>query len=109
MEHTEPGNGEQEDIVLAEHHFLPLRRRSGHEPGEPILNDEDQPNQPGRMGMPQETVAPRNRIRIFRVPTSTLNRERVFEGRADEDEYLIEGTVENVQFSEDPVEEDNGD
>jgi len=41
-------------------------------------------------------------IRILRVRISTLDLEcRVFEGRADEDEYLIEGTVENVEFSED--------
>ena len=40
--------------------------------------------------------------------TSTLDPERVFEGRADEDEYLIEGTVEHVEFSGDPAEEENG-
>jgi len=31
-------------------------------------------------------------IRIFRVRIRTLELERVFEGRADEDEYLIEGS-----------------
>jgi hypothetical protein len=30
---------------------------------------------------------------------STLDMERVFEGRDDESEYLIEGRVEDVQFS----------
>jgi hypothetical protein len=49
------------------------------------------------------------RIRIFRVRISTLDLERVFEGRADEDEYLIEGTVENVEFSEDPGDEEADD
>ncbi len=48
------------------------------------------------------------RIRIFRVRVRTLDREHVFEGRADEDEYLIEGTVENVMFSEDPADEEDG-
>lgn len=49
------------------------------------------------------------RIRIFRVCISTLAPERVFEGRADEDEYLIEGTVENVEFSEDAADEEDDD
>jgi hypothetical protein len=46
-------------------------------------------------------------IRIFRVRVRTLDLKRVFEGRADEDEYLIEGTVENVAFSDDPADEDD--
>ena len=45
--------------------------------------------------------------RIFRVRINMLNLERVFEGRADEDEYLIEGLVEYVEFSDD-VDEENG-
>lgn len=49
-------------------------------------------------------------IRVFRVRISTLDLElRVFEGRADEDEYLIEGTVENVEFSEDEADEEDDD
>ncbi len=49
------------------------------------------------------------RMVIFRVRISSLTRERLFPGRDDEDEYLIEGTVENVENSEDPSdEEDNG-
>ena len=49
-------------------------------------------------------------IRIFRVRISKLDLEcRVFEGRADEDEYLIEGTVENVEFSEDEADEEDDD
>lgn len=39
-------------------------------------------------------------IRIFRIPTRDLESERIYEGRADEYEYLLEGTVENVRFSE---------
>jgi hypothetical protein len=46
-------------------------------------------------------------FRIFRVRIRTLDLERVFEGRADEDEYLIEGTVENVEFSEDAADEED--
>ncbi len=48
-------------------------------------------------------------IVIFRVRVSTLNLERVFEGRADEDEYLIEGIVEEVEFSEDASDEEDDD
>jgi hypothetical protein len=48
-------------------------------------------------------------IRIFRVRVSTLDRDRVFEGTADEDEYLIEGTVEDVEFSEHPADEEDDD
>jgi hypothetical protein len=46
-------------------------------------------------------------IKMFRVQIHTLDLDRVFEGRADEDEYLIEGTVENVKFSEDADEDDD--
>lgn len=48
------------------------------------------------------------RIRIFRVRIETLNPERVYDGRADEDEYLLEGTVDEVQFSDYQVDDDNG-
>ena len=47
------------------------------------------------------------RIRIFRVAVRTLDPDRVFEGRADEDEYLIEGTVENVEFYDGPEDDDH--
>ncbi len=43
------------------------------------------------------------------MPISTLDLESVFEGRADEDEILIEGTVENVELSEDAAEEEEED
>ena len=46
-------------------------------------------------------------IRIFRVRVRTLDLRRVFEGRADEDEYMIEGTVENVEFSDNPADDDD--
>lgn len=49
------------------------------------------------------------KIRILRVRIRALDLERVFEGRADEDEYLIEGTVENVEFSEDAADEEGDD
>jgi hypothetical protein len=49
------------------------------------------------------------RITIFRVRIDTLDAERLFEGRADEDEYLIEGTVENVEVSQDATDEENED
>lgn len=45
------------------------------------------------------------RVRVFRVRVASLDPDRVYEGRADEDEYLIRGTVENVEFSDDPEEE----
>ncbi len=48
-------------------------------------------------------------IRIFRVRIATLDPERIFDGRADEDEYLIEGTVEDVEFSEEPADEEDDD
>jgi hypothetical protein len=46
-------------------------------------------------------------IRIFRVRIGTLDLERVFQGTEGEDEYLIEGTVENVEFSEDAADEED--
>jgi len=49
------------------------------------------------------------RIRIFKVRIRTLDLERVFEGRADEDEFVIEGTVENVEFSQDAADEEDDD
>jgi hypothetical protein len=48
-------------------------------------------------------------IVIFRIRISLLNMDAVFEGHADEDEYLIEGTVEHVEFSEDPSDEEEDD
>lgn len=44
---------------------------------------------------------------VFRVRISSVPRERIFPGRDDEYEYLIEGTVENVEFSEDAGEDDD--
>ena len=44
---------------------------------------------------------------IFQVRISMIDEERIYEGEAREDEYLIEGTVENVQFSEDADGEDD--
>jgi hypothetical protein len=45
-------------------------------------------------------------IVIFEVPIVTVEIDRIFEGEAREDEYLIEGTVENVTFSEDADDEE---
>jgi hypothetical protein len=45
-------------------------------------------------------------IAIFKVPIASIEKARIFEGEAREDEYLIEGTVENVTFSEDADHED---
>ncbi|MBY0522627.1 MAG: hypothetical protein K2R98_04490 [Gemmataceae bacterium] len=45
------------------------------------------------------------RVVVFKVRISTIEEERIFEGEAAEDEYLIEGTVENVEFSEDADDE----
>jgi hypothetical protein len=45
-------------------------------------------------------------IRILRVRIDSLTVAQVFEGRNDEDEYLIEGTVEGVAFSDDPSAEE---
>ena len=47
------------------------------------------------------------RVVIFRVRISTIEEGRIYEGEAREDEYLIEGTVENVLFSEDADGEDD--
>jgi hypothetical protein len=46
---------------------------------------------------------------IFRVRISSLPQERLFPGRDDEYEYLIEGTVENVELSEDASDEEDDD
>lgn len=45
-------------------------------------------------------------IRIFRVRISTLDLDLVFEGRADEEEYLLEGVLEGVEFSEEASDEE---
>ena len=45
---------------------------------------------------------------VFRVRFNSLDPDKIFEGRADEAEYLIEGTVENVEIAdghEDEVDE----
>ena len=47
------------------------------------------------------------RVVIFRVRISRIEEGRIYEGEAREDEYLIEGTVENVLFSEDADGEDD--
>jgi len=47
------------------------------------------------------------RVVIFQVEISTIEQGRIYEGEAREDEYLIEGTVENVLFSEDAEDEDD--
>jgi hypothetical protein len=44
--------------------------------------------------------------KIFRVRIDKLDPEQLYEGRADEDEYLIEGTVENVEFCEGPTDDE---
>jgi hypothetical protein len=46
------------------------------------------------------------RLVIFRVRISSVDRSRIYPGEEREDEYLIEGTVENVVFSEDVEDED---
>ena len=46
---------------------------------------------------------------IFRVRISSLSQQRLFPGRDDENEYLIEGTVENVEISEDASDEEDDD
>jgi hypothetical protein len=43
---------------------------------------------------------------IFRVRISSVDRSRIYPGEEREDEYLVEGTVENVVFSEDVEDED---
>lgn len=40
------------------------------------------------------------RVVIFRVRISSIEEGRIYQGEAAEDEYLIEGTVEDVSFSE---------
>ncbi len=46
---------------------------------------------------------------IFRVRISKVLEGRLFPGREDEAEYLIEGTVEDVEFSEDASDEEDDD
>jgi hypothetical protein len=41
------------------------------------------------------------RVVVFKVRITTIEVKRIFEGEVAEDEYLIEGTVEGVEFSED--------
>jgi len=45
-------------------------------------------------------------IVIFRVRLESIDRERVFDGRADESEYLIEAVVDGVEISAGEEEED---
>ncbi len=45
---------------------------------------------------------------IFRVLVASLSSESIFAGREDEDEYLLEGTVEGVSISESPADEEEG-
>lgn len=47
------------------------------------------------------------KVVIFRVRIDSIDEDRIFEGEAREDEYLIEGTVENVAYSEDADGEDD--
>jgi len=47
------------------------------------------------------------RVVTFRVRISTIDESRIFEGEDREDEYLIEGSVENVERFEDNDDEDN--
>lgn len=46
------------------------------------------------------------RIVIFRVCVDSLSEERMFPGREDEDEILIEGTVEDVAISKSAADEE---
>lgn len=52
-------------------------------------------------------------IVVFRVRVSGLSRKRIVSGREDEDEYLIQGRIEEVSISssevEDEEEEDHAD
>ncbi len=48
-------------------------------------------------------------IRILRVRLDSLTEDRLFAGRDDECEYLIEGRVEEVTFSDDPITEEEDD
>ena len=43
---------------------------------------------------------------IFKVRIADIGKSRIFEGEDREDEFLIEGTVENVELSEDAEDED---
>jgi hypothetical protein len=44
---------------------------------------------------------------IFQVRISTIEEGRIYEREEREDEYLIEGPVENILFSEDAEDEDD--
>jgi hypothetical protein len=46
-------------------------------------------------------------IRVFRIRITTLDLERIIEGREDEYEFLIPGTVGGVEFSEDDEENED--
>ena len=47
---------------------------------------------------------------IFRVRVASIDEKRLFEGREDEDEWLIQGTVEEVEISDGESEdEEDGD
>lgn len=46
---------------------------------------------------------------IFRIRVASLSHERVFPGRDDEDEWLIEGTIEEVAISESATDEEEDD
>jgi hypothetical protein len=46
------------------------------------------------------------RIKILRVRLDSLTDDRIFQGRDDEYEYLIEGIIEGVEFSYDPIAEE---
>lgn len=45
------------------------------------------------------------RVVVFRVRFSSISEDRLYRGRDDEDEYLIEGTVESVEISSDEVDD----
>jgi hypothetical protein len=46
---------------------------------------------------------------IFRVRVDSISEERIFPGRDDEDEFLIEGTVEEVSISESAADDEEED
>jgi hypothetical protein len=48
-------------------------------------------------------------IVIFRVRVESVSEDRIFPGRDDEDEWLIEGTVEDVGISDGDVYDDEED
>lgn len=48
-------------------------------------------------------------IVIFRIRVHSVSPERIFAGREDEDEWLIEGTVEEVTISEDAADDEEDD